>query len=421
MERFAELPIHPQLKENLAHAKFVNPTPIQAKAIPPALAGNDVLGTAQTGTGKTLAFMIPIIEKIMHSGGKGIEALVILPTRELAMQVEDTCRRIGRGSRINSALVVGGLSEGRQIDAIRRGAQIVIATPGRLDDFIKRRMIDLHTVKILVLDEADRMVDMGFLPQMKSIMAALPSEKQTLCFSATLEKSVAHLVHQYLKNPVRVEVGSTQKPAENVALYVYEVSREQKLGLLTHLLNHNPGTFLIFTRTKHGADRLARKLSKAGIHAGVIHGDRSQSQRSAALHGFKQGRPRILVATDVAARGIHVHGISHVVNFDLPQVPEDFIHRVGRTGRAEHTGVASTFVTRDDVYDMYEIEHLLGKPIDRMPIPEGIPLETFTPRDTRAENAGRGFKRGTLSKGVRVTGFRPRSRGRGRFSNFRTR
>lgn len=399
MKTFDELTVGELLKENLRNARFVTPTPIQAGAIPPALLGSDVLGTAQTGTGKTLAFLVPIIHTLLESRGRGIEAVVLVPTRELAMQIFDTFVRINRRTGIFGVLVVGGLSEGRQLEEIRRGARLVIATPGRLDDYVRRRIIDLKGVKILVLDEADRMVDMGFLPQMQNIMNALPRERQTMCFSATLEKSVANLVHQYLKNPVRVEIGSTQRPAELIALRVYEVLREQKFGLLQHLLKSDPGTFLVFSKTKHGADALARKLKSAGFDAGVIHGNRSQSQRTAALAGFKKKQPRILVATDIAARGIHVHGIAHVINYDLPQVPEDFIHRVGRTGRVEEKGIASTFVTRDDFYDMCAIENILGKAIERFPVPSDIPMEPRRPFSPASQ--GRGGVRGGRPGGRR--------------------
>lgn len=427
MKTFDELRISELLRNNLRESKFITPTPIQAAAIPAALSGNDVLGTAQTGTGKTLAFLIPIANKLMETRGRGIEALVIVPTRELAMQVFDTFVRVNKKTGIFGVLVVGGLSEGRQLEEIRRGSRLVIATPGRLEDYIRRRLINLQGVKILVLDEADRMVDMGFLPQMRNIMNALPKERQTMCFSATMEPEVAKLVHDYLKNPTRVEIGSTRTPAELVALRVYEVRREQKFGLLKHLLKSDPGTFLVFTRTKRGADALARKLNQAGFDAGVIHGARSQSQRTAALRGFKERQPRILVATDVAARGIHVHGIAQVINYDLPQVPEDFIHRVGRTGRVETKGIASTFVTRDDFYDMCAIENLLGKAVERFPVPADIPMEPsrpfsgelrgFPPRGGRADMSHRrtGASRGGGFGGQARGRTRGPSRGRRNF------
>lgn len=400
MKTFEELDITPLLKENLKRAQLETPTPVQAGSIPPALEGRDVLGTAQTGTGKTLAFALPILEKLirLHSVS-GIEALVLVPTRELAMQVFETFARIGKGSGIGGALVVGGLSEAKQLEDIRRGSRVVIATPGRLDDYVKRKIIDLKNVKILVLDEADRMVDMGFLPQMRSIMSALPKERQTMCFSATLDRSVAHLVHEYLRDPVRVEIGSTKRAAERVTLQIYEVLREQKLALLTHLLETQQGTFLVFARTKHGADKLARKLVRAGVDAAVIHGGRSQSQRTAALAGFKTGKHRVLVATDIAARGIHVSGIAHVVNYDLPQVPDDFIHRVGRTGRADESGVATTFVMPEDYPDMRLIERMLGARIDRLPLPAGLAAEPRSLHEEHFERKARGFRGFGLASG----------------------
>lgn len=374
-EPFTALPISSLVKGNLAQAGFVMPTPIQAGAIRPALEGKDILGTSKTGSGKTLAFSIPIIEQLLSSKGQGIEALVLLPTRELAMQVLDTLRLVGKGSGVFAALVVGGLSEGKQLDDIRRGARLVIATPGRLDDYVKRRLVNLQNVKILVLDEADRMVDMGFLPQMRSIMNAMSKEHQTMCFSATMEREVAQLVHAYLKNPVHVAIGSTLAPAESVDLKIYEVIREQKFPLLVYLLESEPGTFLVFTRTKHGADKVLRKLLRQGYDAAVLHGGKSQSQRQRALDGFKAGHHRILVATDIAARGIHVSGIAHVINYDMPGAPEDFVHRVGRTGRVEETGTATTFVMPEEIGEIRAIERKLGRQITRLVVPTGLPTE----------------------------------------------
>jgi len=379
------------LKINLERAGFVTPTPIQAGALEPALNGSDILGTAQTGTGKTLAFLLPILSRLMESRSRNVEALILAPTRELGLQTIETLKVIGSGCGVYGVLVAGGFSEGRQLDAIRRGARLVVATPGRLDDYIKRSLINLSSVKILVLDEADRMVDMGFLPQMKNIMNGIPKERQTMCFSATLSKEVSHLVHDYLRKPVRVEVGSTLKPAESVTLHAYEVSRSKKTDLLSHLIRNDKGTFLVFTRTKHGADKLMDALRAQGFSVAVIHGGRSQFQRLSALRGFKEGRHRVLVATDVAARGIHVQGISHVINYDLPQAPEDFIHRVGRTGRVNEQGMATTFVAEGESQEMRRIEHILGKSITRGVLPEGFtPLKEerqyrkpFTPSRSR--------------------------------------
>ena len=340
--------------------KFETPTPVQASCIPPALEGRDVLATAQTGTGKTLGFLIPIVEMLQKAEGKGALALIVLPTRELAMQVEKAFISIRSNSSQRVALVVGGLAEHAQLDAIRRGAQLVVATPGRLEDYIKRKLVRLDGVKILVLDEVDRMLDMGFQPAIARIAAELPAVRQTLCYSATLEGTVKEVARKYLTNPVRVEIGSVLKPAENVELRTFEVEADKKQELLEHLLGAEQGSFLVFVRTKHGADRVARRLTRAGHSATQIHGDRSQAQRNQALRSFSEGRHRVLVATDVAARGIDVANVAHVVNYDIPKMAEDFVHRVGRTGRASAHGVASTFAGPAERGDLRKIERTLA-------------------------------------------------------------
>ena len=378
VKSFAKLSVAALLKDNLRQAGFVTPTLIQSKALLPALDGRDILGTAQTGTGKTLAFILPILERLMHSRGRRIEALVLVPTRELAMQVLDTLNLVGKGSGISSVLVVGGLSEANQLNAIRRGAHVVIATPGRLEDYVRRRLVNLQSVKILVLDEADRMVDMGFLPQMRSIMRDVTKERQTMCFAATLSNKVTHLVHDYLRHPLRVEVGSTIRAVDSVTLRIYEVGREQKLALLVHLLEIEKGTFLVFTRTKHGADIIFRHLSRLGFEAAALHGNKSQNQRTSALKGFQAGRYRVLVATDVAARGLHVDGIAHVINYDLPKGAEVFIHRVGRTGRLKATGTATTFVIPEQIREIREIERILKAKLHRLPLPAHLPAARKT-------------------------------------------
>jgi ATP-dependent RNA helicase RhlE len=340
--------------------KFETPTPVQAGAIPPALEGRDVLATAQTGTGKTLSFLIPIIEQLQKADTRGAQALILLPTRELAMQVEKAFRAIRTNSSQTVALVVGGLAEGSQLEAIRRGARLIVATPGRLEDFLKRKLVRLDTVKMLVLDEVDRMLDMGFQPAIARIAGMLPEARQTLCYSATLEGAVKDVARKYLNNPARIEIGSVLKPAENVELRTFEVEPDKKQELLEHLLDAEQGSFLVFVRTKHGADRVARRLAKSGHSATQIHGDRTQSQRNAALRSFSEGRHRVLVATDVAARGIDVANVAHVINFDLPKVAEDFVHRVGRTGRAAAHGVASTFAVPSERGDLRKIERTLA-------------------------------------------------------------
>ena len=353
-------------KERLAAAGFSIPTPVQSAAIPKALEGKDVLATAQTGTGKTLAFLIPMIEQLLQQVTPGIAALVLVPTRELAMQVVAQYDAL-RGKQLSpAALVVGGLSEGTQLNALRKGARVVVATPGRLEDFLGRKLVNFRSLRVLVLDEADRMLDMGFLPAIRRIAAVLPKERQTMCFSATLEASVAHLVHDYMRNPVRLAFGSILKPSENVQLQAFEVSSDRKFGVLHRLLAKEKGRCLVFVRTKHGTERLTKSLNREGIAAAMIHGGRSQSQRTAALAGFQQGRIRVLIATDLASRGIHVQDIAHVINYDLPDIAENFIHRVGRTGRAGERGIASTLFGREQRSELMQIERTLGIRIERI-------------------------------------------------------
>ncbi|MGH9744917.1 MAG: DEAD/DEAH box helicase [Candidatus Acidiferrales bacterium] len=369
---FMQMPVSAYTKERLASAGFTTPTPVQAAAIPQALAGKDVLATAQTGTGKTLAFLIPIMEGMLQSNTPGVAALVLVPTRELAMQVVEQYNDL-RGKQLGpAALVVGGLAEGAQLTALRKGARLIVATPGRLEDFLDRKLVNFRSLRVLVLDEADRMLDMGFLPAIRRIASVLPKERQTMCFSATLEASVAHLVHDYMRSPVRLAFGSTLKPSESVRIQAFEVSIDRKQALLQHLLSQEPGRCLIFARTKRGAERLALSLAREGFSAAMIHGGRTQSQRNAALAGFQQGRYRILVATDVASRGIHVENIAHVFNYDLPEIAENFIHRVGRTGRAGETGVASTLYGRDQRNDVLQLERTLGIRMERVPVDGSI-------------------------------------------------
>jgi ATP-dependent RNA helicase RhlE len=370
VNQFSDFQISANLKKQLANANFITPTPVQAGAIPPALEGRDVLATAQTGTGKTLSFLIPLIERMPQ--GKGCSALILLPTRELAMQVEQHYRKL-TGSYNSVALVVGGMAEGPQLQNIRRGARVIVATPGRLEDYLQRKLVNLSGVKILVLDEVDRMLDMGFKPAIKRIAAALPAERQTLCYSATLSPQIKEVVRDYLRNPARIECGSVLKPAENVELQTFEVPTEKKHELLEHLLDQHQGSFLVFVRTKHGADRVARRLARSGHTATQIHGDRSQSQRNAALKSFSQGHHRVLVATDVAARGIDVADVAHVVNYDMPREAEDFVHRIGRTGRASAKGVASTFAAPDERHMLRKMEKTLSINMKRFRVKTNAP------------------------------------------------
>ena len=347
--------------------RFTTPTPVQAAAIPQALAGKDVLATAQTGTGKTLAFLIPVMEKLLKDKTPGIAALVLVPTRELAMQVVDQFNILRGQQLLPAALVVGGLSEGGQLQAIRKGARLVVATPGRLEDYLERRLFHFNALRMLILDEADRMLDMGFLPAIKRIVSILPKERQTMCFSATLEGDMVRIVKDYLRAPVRLAFGSTSKPSENVRVQAFEVAMDRKQEMLQHLLTREKGKCLVFARTKRGTERIAENLNRRGFSAAMIHGDRSQSQRTSALAGFQQGRIRVLVATDLASRGIHVQDIAHVINYDLPEVAENFIHRVGRTGRNGGRGVASTLFVKEQRSDLFQLERALGIKMERMP------------------------------------------------------
>ena len=366
MTTFSELPLSSALQRRLSAAQFTNLTPIQERAIPSALEGRDVIGTAQTGTGKTLAFLIPLIETLQLEPAHHTVALVLLPTRELAIQVEEQYELLRTKTMPGAALVIGGVSEKTQIQSLRTGSKLIIATPGRLQDLMNRKLANVQNVKMLVLDEADRMLDMGFLPAIRRILSTLPTQRQTLCFSATMEQSVAGLVNEYMRDPVRVALGSVLKPAESVHLKAYEVRPGEKLDVLRQLLYAEKGQTLIFTRTKRGAERLAKDLVRDGFSAALIHGGRSQSQRNGALNGFQEGRFKVLVATDVASRGLHVDDVAHVINYDVPKMAEDFIHRVGRTGRAGLQGCASTLAAGAEVLELRQIERALKLKIERL-------------------------------------------------------
>ena len=389
MSIFNEMPLQAQLQQALAANDFVNPTPVQSQSIPPALEGKDIIATAQTGTGKTLAFLIPIMEMLAAVPAGKIDALVLVPTRELAIQVHEQYEALRSKKAPPAALVIGGLSEKVQIRALRAGARVVVATPGRLEDYMRRRIVDLRGVRVLVLDEVDRMLDMGFLPAITRILAVLPSERQTLCYSATLEKSVQHLLLKCTRNAVRIALGNILKPAESVQLQAYEVPLMHKPSVLRELLHGQRGKTLIFARTKRGTERLAKELMRDGFAASMIHGDRTQSQRSAALADFEKGHIQVLVATDVAARGIHVGDVAHVVNYDLPNIAEDFIHRVGRTGRAGQTGLASSIVSGAEMIELRRFEKTLKLRIERKNLsqvqtsdPREMPVSVFARQNT---------------------------------------
>ena len=364
---FHTLGLSEALLHDVAGAGFVSPTPIQERAIPPALAGRDIIGCAQTGTGKTAAFVIPIIERLAVFP-KGLpQALILAPTRELALQTLATIEKLGRSRRISATVIVGGADMQAQVRGLRQRPDILVATPGRLLDHMWNGTIVLSSIKMLVLDEADRMLDMGFAPQINQILDALPEQRQTLLFSATLPADLARLIQANVNNPVRVMVAPSATTAEGVTQAVHYTSHGDKPDLLLSLLGADQATALVFTRTKHRADRLGRLLGRAGHRVAVLHGDRSLSQRRAALEGFRRGAFRVLVATDIAARGIDVANIGHVINFDLPNCPEDYVHRIGRTARMKTTGRATSFVTGEDQHQLRDIERLLGQAVPLAP------------------------------------------------------
>ena len=353
---FSNLPIAPSLQESLARQKYTHPTPIQEKAIPIALEGKDIVGIAQTGTGKTLAFGIPLIQRLSVLKG---QALIVLPTRELAIQVEEVLRKIGGPIGLRLAVLIGGTGMGPQMSSLRARPHVVVATPGRLIDHLEQKHLTLQNVKILVLDEADRMLDMGFAPQLKRIMDALPRERQTMLFSATMPPEIMQMATKYMKLPLRIEVAPAGTTAERVSQEIFIVAKHEKTRLLQKILAKYAGSTLVFTRTKFGAKRLARQIRDMGHSASEIHGNRSLGQRKDALEGFKRGKYRVLVATDIASRGIDVIGISLVVNYDLPTDAGDYVHRIGRTARAGAEGQAISFVTPDQKRDLRDIERLI--------------------------------------------------------------
>ncbi|MGZ6142991.1 MAG: DEAD/DEAH box helicase [Myxococcales bacterium] len=366
---FAELGLSKKALSALEKAGFEAPTPIQAQAIPHALAGKDVIGAAATGTGKTLAFVLPILERLFGSAKQGTKALILAPTRELAAQIEEQIEKFRNGYHLRSAVVIGGVGMHPQIDAFRRGTEIIVATPGRLNDHLDSRTARLDGVEILVLDEADRMLDMGFLPQLRRILAHVPRQRQTMLFSATMAGEVAEFARGNLRDPVRIEVARSGTTAERATQQVFLIGQEEKTALLLALLEQDDLSTLVFTRTKRRADRVAKDLLRAGHKVAVIHADRSQGQRKHALDSFKAGEARVLVATDIAARGIDVAEIGHVVNFDLPHVPEDYVHRIGRTARAEASGRASSFASPEEHDLLRGIEKFTRKAVERATVP----------------------------------------------------
>ena len=368
---FSTLKLHPSLLKGMRELGFARPTPVQSEAIPPALEGRDVLASAMTGSGKTAAFLLPIVHHLIDRPRGATRALVLTPTRELALQILEHLNDLAIHTPITGAAVIGGVGMGPQEHAFRTGADLIVATPGRLLDHLRAPYARMSSLEHLVIDEADRMLDMGFLPEIRRILRHLPARRQTMLFSATLPAPIVELTRELLKNPVRVQLDRAVGPAIGIAQAVYPVPQTLKAPLLVTLLERGDlNDALVFTRTKHRANRLAQFLVKRGVNAERIHGNRSQAQRTAALAGFKSGQFQVLVATDIAARGIDVEALGHVVNFDVPKVPEDYVHRVGRTARAELTGNAFTFVSKEEEDDLRRIENAIGKRLPRVMVPD---------------------------------------------------
>ncbi|HEX3023416.1 MAG TPA: DEAD/DEAH box helicase, partial [Lachnospiraceae bacterium] len=365
--QFTELNVIPSILKALEKENYTQPTPIQEKAIPTILSGRDLLGCAQTGTGKTAAFAIPTLQllsedSVPHSNHRSIRALIITPTRELAIQIYESFCTYGKYTKLKSCVIYGGVSQKPQEEALKRGVDILVATPGRLNDLIDQRIVDINKIKIFILDEADNMLDMGFIHDVKKIIAKIPSKKQTLLFSATMPPSIEKLAKTILVNPEKIEIAPASSTVDAIEQYLYYVDKANKRDLLKYILKDKSiESALVFTRTKHGADRVVRHLTKAKIPAQAIHGDKSQSARQTALNNFKNKSLRVLVATDIAARGIDIDELSHVINFDLPNVPETYVHRIGRTGRAGLDGIAISFCDFDEKAYLNDIEKLIRK------------------------------------------------------------
>jgi ATP-dependent RNA helicase RhlE len=387
--QFSDLGLSSPLLEAVAAEGYSNPTPIQSQAIPPVLAGRDLCGIAQTGTGKTAAFALPILQQLAANPRRPpprtCRALVLSPTRELASQIASNFRAYGVGSPLSTAVVFGGVSIGRQREQLARGVDILVATPGRLLDLIDNRWLTLAGVQILVLDEADRMLDLGFIHALKRIVKLLPPQRQTLLFSATMPRAIALLAEDYLDDPIKVVVAPAATTVERVDQRVVFVPSERKREMLATMLRDPAlARVLVFTRTKHGADRVVRHLAAVGIEAAAIHGNKSQPQRERALAGFRDGEARVLVATDIAARGIDIDNVSHVINFELPNVPEDYVHRIGRTARAGATGIAVAFCSDEERAYLRDIEKLTRCPIRPMSAPPVIAVQQNSGADSNA-------------------------------------
>jgi len=390
---FRELGLQTFLTDKCESLGYIEPTPIQKQAIPLVLDGRNVIATAETGTGKTAAFLLPILQNLGKKQQKGTTVLILSPTRELANQTDAFCRQFAP-KHIRCASIIGGAAYKNQIDAIKRGANIIVATPGRLIDFMEQGMINFSKIDTLVLDEADRMLDMGFLPAIKRIVEVLPEKRQTLFFSATLSYDIEKIALSLMEDPHYVEISKRGTAAVTIEQMAYPVAQQSKMSLLLDLLERE--TFervLVFTRTKRGADRLSHILEARSHKSNRIHGDRSQSQREAALRGFKAGKTRVLVATDVAARGIDIDSVSHVINYDIPEAPEDYVHRIGRTGRAGNKGRAITLFTTAEEHSMRAIEKLTGQAVERVLLPDfGGVLQTMNAPVNKISPAKKSFR-----------------------------
>ncbi|HEV2165397.1 MAG TPA: DEAD/DEAH box helicase [Thermoplasmata archaeon] len=416
---FEDLPLHPKIRQGIQELGYRSPTPIQRRTIPDAVGGRDLIGTAQTGTGKTAAFLLPILERLLDQPTGRILALALTPTRELAIQAEEFLKKLGRHTRLRGAAVYGGVGMAEQERALRGGAEIIVATPGRLLDHMSRGYVRFQDVRIVVLDEADRMLDMGFLPDVRRILSELPRRRQTMLFSATMPPEIVRLAKDFLSDPKTIQVGPATAAAVGVSHLALPVPSHLKTDLLVELLrDETMASVLVFVRTKHRADRVAHQLERSGVPASVIHGDRSQGQRIRALEGFREGRHRILVATDIAARGIDVEGVSHVVNYDVPHEPDVYIHRVGRTARAQKLGDAFTLVAPEEEEDFLRIEQLIGFTIRRATIP-GFSYQRAAPERRETFRGPRDARRGP-PRG-RVRGPPPRGPPGRRFSESRRR
>jgi ATP-dependent RNA helicase RhlE len=408
---FYGLGIAPRLLAALDGLGYSTPTPIQRQSIPIAIEGKDIVGIAQTGTGKTLAFGIPMLQTLARERGQG---LVVVPTRELALQVNDALQRVGRIAGLRSAVLIGGQSMGPQMAQIRNRPHILIATPGRLIDHLRQKTLGLQSVRVLVLDEADRMLDMGFLPQMKTILAAVPEKRQTMLFSATLSREIMRIATDYMQFPVRIEIAPSGTTVERVSQEIFVVNKEEKPRLLEKVLAEHPGSVLVFTRTKYGASRLARMMRRAGESSAELHSNRSLGQRRDALEGFKSGKYRVLVATDIASRGIDVQGIELVLNYDLPAQSEDYVHRIGRTARAGAAGHAISFALPNEKHGIRAIESFIKQSIRISEISPLTGARAETPaREPRAQYARERGGRAPRRRGFRRPRRPVRSRGGG--------